>query len=159
MKEVIETGNEGGAGNLIVCELLMMHINDDILNDEGRIDQHKIDLVSRLGANWYCRASGNALFEVEKPISNKGIGVDMIPAEIRNSNILTGNNLGQLGNVEQIPGAEEINSFKNESLVSALIKKHNGNNIPSEELHHLAKKFLDEGHALNAWKTLLIDND
>ena len=158
VKEVIETGTEGGAGNLIVCEMVMMHINDAVLDNEGRIDQHKIDLVARMGANWYCRASGDALFEVEKPISNKGIGVDIIPADIRNSNILTGNNLGQLGNVEHLPNENEVNAFKNETVISNLIKNYNGNKIPNDELHQLAKKFLDEGNSSNAWKTLLINN-
>lgn len=159
VKEVIETGKEGGAGNLIVCEMVMMHINDAVLDEDGRIDQHKIDLVARMGANWYCRASGDSLFEVEKPLSSKGIGVDMIPADIRNSNILTGNNLGQLGNVEQLPNEQEINSFKNETVISNLINKFNGNKIPNEELHQLAKKFLEEGNSMNAWKTLLINQD
>ncbi|NNC86579.1 MAG: flavin reductase family protein [Bacteroidia bacterium] len=155
VKEVIETGTEGGAGNLIVCELLMMHINDDILDADERIDQNKIDLVARMGANWYCRASGDALFEVEKPIRNKGIGVNEIPEHIRNSDILTGNNLGQLGNVEHLPSASDIESFKSDSVIAELLKQHGGN-LSDSEMHKQAKLFLEKNDVNNAWKILLL---
>ena len=100
VNQVIELGNQGGAGNLVVCEVLLIHVDENILDANKNIDPNKIDLVSRMGGNWYCRASGNTLFEVEKPIATMGIGIDKIPAHIRNSKVLTGNNLGQLGNVE-----------------------------------------------------------
>ena len=103
VKEVVELGNEGGAGNLVICEVKLIHIDDAILNEEGTIDQNKIDLVGRMGGDSYVRASGDALFEVPKPIRQKGIGVDALPNPIKNSSILTGNDLGMLGNVEVLP--------------------------------------------------------
>ena len=103
VKEVVELGNEGGSGNLVICEIKLIHIDDTILNEEGTIDQHKIDLVGRMGGDYYVRASGDALFEVPKPIRQKGIGVDALPDAIKNSSILTGNDLGMLGNVEELP--------------------------------------------------------
>lgn len=111
VKEVIETGTEGGAGNLIVCEILKIHIRKDVLDADGLIDQHKIDLVARLGKDWYCRASGAALFEVEKPLARLGIGIDSLPESVRTSRILTGNDLARLGNVEALPSEEEVQEF------------------------------------------------
>ena len=109
VKQVIETGQEGGAGNLVICEVLKMHINESILDEDGFIDQHKIDLVARMGGNWYSRAN-LGMFEVPKPLSTLGIGIDAIPVEIRESKTLTGNDLGKLGNVEALPKDEEIES-------------------------------------------------
>jgi len=106
VKEVIELGNEGGAGNLVICEVKLIHIDDAILNEEGTIDQNKIDLVGRMGGDFYVRASGDALFEVPKPIRQKGIGVDALPDAIKNSSILTGNDLGMLGNIEVLPAID-----------------------------------------------------
>lgn len=116
VKEVIELGNEGGAGNLVICEVKLIHIDDAILNEEGMIDQHKIDLVGRMGGDYYVRASGDALFEVPKPIRQKGIGVDALPEAIKNSAILTGNDLGMLGNVEELPTINENHFTENWDL-------------------------------------------
>ena len=91
VRDIIETGTEGGAGNLVICEVLVMHINDNILNEKKQINPHKIDLVARMGGDFYCRTSGNAVFEVTKPHTQLGIGVDALPESIRNSRILTGN--------------------------------------------------------------------
>lgn len=143
VREVIETGQEGGAGNLVVCEILKMHISEDVLDDDGTIDQHKIHLVSRLGKNWYGKAFGDALFEVEKPLATKGIGVDAIPQDIRLSNVLTGNNLGQLGNVEHLPTAEEVAAYTQQHPVT------------KEQAHQIAKNLLDEGKTNEAWMVLL----
>ncbi|MEK6616859.1 MAG: flavin reductase family protein [Bacteroidota bacterium] len=146
VKEVIELGKNAGAGNLVVCEIVLMHLSESILNEKKFIDQHKLDLVGRLGGNWYVRASGNSIFEVTKPSENHGIGVDSIPEKIRNSTVLTGNNLGQLGNVEKLPGREDVMVYKNQFL------KH----ISEEkEIHSIAKKLLDEGRVEDGWKTLL----
>lgn len=103
VKEVVELGTEGGSGNLVICEIVLIHIDDAVLNEEGTIDQHKIDLVGRMGGDYYVRANGDALFEVPKPIRQKGIGVDALPDAIKNSSVLTGNDLGMLGNVEELP--------------------------------------------------------
>lgn len=108
---IIETGDQGGAGNLVICEVLLIHLNPGILDKNGVIDQHKIDLVGRLGRDYYCRASGDALFTVEKPLQKLGIGIDQLPEKIRFSEYLTGNDLGKLGNIEKLPNEEEIDNF------------------------------------------------
>lgn len=156
VNQVIELAQTPGAGNLIICELLRIHVNPSIMDDRGRINQQKIDLVARLGGDWYCRASGPALFEVEKPVRTKGLGVDRIPERIRYSRYLTGNNLGQLGNTEQLPDTDDIEIYKKINLeLAALMMEH----LPHEELeqrtHILAKKYLDEGKVTEAWKILL----
>jgi flavin reductase (DIM6/NTAB) family NADH-FMN oxidoreductase RutF len=154
--KVIETGTEGGAGNLIICEIVLMHINEDILTSDQKIDPNKIDLVSRMGGDWYCRASGSALFEVAKPLSKLGIGVDAIPSNIRLSRILTGNNLGQLGNVEQLPSADEIAEISRRDFMKDL-KARFGHDATTYEnkRHELAKALLDKNEVDLAWKVLL----
>jgi len=153
--DVVETGKEGGAANLIICEILLMHINENILNEEKRIDPDKIDLVARMGGDLYCRASGSALFEVAKPNTNLGIGVDHIPEQIRMSNILTGNNLGQLGNASHLPSAEEINIMKQSESLSAILDSSKSDSEKIDLMHMQAKKLLDEGNVSDAWKILL----
>ena len=148
VNEVISLGDEGGAGNLVVCEIKLVHINESILNEAGKIDPNKIDLVGRMGGNWYCRASQDAIFEVEKPLTTLGIGIDQIPSDIRNSDILSGNDLGMLGNVEHIPNMEEVGQFCTANKLS------NENNTT---LHQKAKELLNQGNKMDAWKTLLID--
>ena len=106
--EVKELGQNGGAGNLIICEVVRIHIKEELLNEQGHIDQTKIDLVSRMGGNWYCRANGDALFEIDKPITTQGIGVDCLPEKVRLSKELSGNDLGRLGNMLELPSAESI---------------------------------------------------
>ncbi|MCU0448097.1 MAG: flavin reductase family protein [Microscillaceae bacterium] len=157
VKQIIETGTEGGAGNLIVCEVVLTHIQADILNEAGKIDQHKIDLVGRLGGDWYVRAGGNALFEVEKPLAKKGIGVDQIPAKIRLSTILTGNNLGKLGNVEQLPAEEEVKAFAQElNFADLQAQFKDDKNALEIHLHQIAQAYLTNNETLKAWKTLLL---
>lgn len=136
--EVKETGNEGGAGNLIICEVLLMHIDEKILNELGQIDPHKIDLVARMGADYYCRASGNAVFEVAKPNLSLGMGFDNLPAHIRYSKILTGNHLGQLANCTQIPDIDP--SFQVED---------------NNALEEIAIKYIEKGDLQSAWQVLL----
>ncbi|OYU94751.1 MAG: flavin reductase [Bacteroidetes bacterium B1(2017)] len=154
--DVIETGKEGGAGNLIIAEMLVMHISPDVLTADGKIDQQKIDLVGRLGSDWYVRASGNALFEVAKPAKNLGIGFDNLPEAIRNSSILTGNNLGMLANVETLPDADSVAIFghMNKELF-AILNRDVSKPEKKELLHHLAHRLLNEGKVQDAWKTLL----
>ncbi len=153
---VISLGDGGGAGNLVICEVILAHVDEDILDASGKIDPFKLDPVGRMGGNWYVRASGNALFEVAKPNLNMGIGVDQIPDNIRDSEILTGNDLGKLGNIERLPTSHEIEEFANEPEVSAILEYFPDN--PDEqiaELHKLAREFLDQGELEKAWKTLL----
>jgi flavin reductase (DIM6/NTAB) family NADH-FMN oxidoreductase RutF len=159
VKEVVELGQEGGAGNLIICEIVMIHIDESILDDDGRIDQHKIDLVGRLGGNWYVRASGNALFEIAKPLTSLGIGVDQIPKDIRLSTVLTGNNLGQLGNVEQLPNETDVNEFRLTELSDLFIEFENDSKLLEIELHKKAQEYLSLGLVDKAWLTLLSFNN
>lgn len=154
--EVKETGMEGGAANLIICEILRMHISESVLTPENKIDIHKLDLVARMGGDYYCRASGAAIFEVSKPNSALGIGYDQIPENIRMSKVLTGNNLGQLGNVSILPEQGELDEFLRRDFMQELNKRF-GNNpeILENKLHELAKSLLDKGHVDEAWKVLL----
>lgn len=153
---VIELGKESGAGNLIICEVLMFHLSKEVLDEHHRIDPNKIDLVARLGGNWYSRTSGNALFEVTKPLLTNGIGIDQIPEYIRNSNVLTGNNLGQLGNVEKLPSSEEIMRYKRSGAIEKAFETY-GERMPDidNHIHHVAKALLDNGKVEEAWKVLL----
>jgi flavin reductase (DIM6/NTAB) family NADH-FMN oxidoreductase RutF len=158
VNEIIALGDQGGAGNLVICEVLKMHIDQDILDTDGNIDQYKIDLVARLGGNWYARASGSALFEVEKPLVTKGVGVDAIPPRIRNSYILSGGDLAKLGNVEALPTDEEVRSILQHPKVEAIFVQTEHGLEAREALHHLAKEYLQAGKVKKAWKVLLCDN-
>ena len=154
VQQVIALGDQGGAGNLVICLVKRIHVNETILNQNNQIDQHKIDLVSRLGGNWYCRASGDSLFEVEKPLTTLGIGVDQIPTDIRFSPVLTGNHLGQLGNVEALPDQESLQEFKQSEIYALLLM-----DIPNTDFahHRVAASLLDKGDTLTAWKVLLAE--
>jgi len=156
---VIQTGDQGGAGNLIICEILLMHINELILDKNGRIDQNKIDLVARMGGNYYCRASGNAIFEIEKPTEKLGIGIDQIPETIRLSKILTGNDLGKLGNVEALPTEQEIEAARQQPEIKAILDQYaNDKAALQKHLHTYARKLLEEGKVMKAWETLSIEH-
>lgn len=159
VREVIELGEEGGAGNLVVCEVVMMHIDDEVLDENGKIDQTKIDLVGRMGGNYYVRAHGEALFEVAKPLQKLGIGIDSIPEEIRNSDILSGNDLGKLGNVEALPDETSVNDFKLTELADLFVELEDDSARLEKELHKKARAFLQLGMVDEAWKTLLSYND
>jgi flavin reductase (DIM6/NTAB) family NADH-FMN oxidoreductase RutF len=157
VKQVIETGNEGGAGNLIICEILLMHVSEAVMDENGRIDQHKIDLVARCGYDWYCRASGPALFEVAKPNLKLGIGLDNIPDDIRLSEVLTGNDLGQLGNLEAIPAYEEVQAFATMREIQRLMESLEENpGTRKLALHLAAKELIKAGKVAEAWKLLLL---
>lgn len=152
VNEVIATGEEGGAGNLIICEVLCMHINDEVLDENGAIDPHKIDLVARMGGNYYCRASGNAVFEVAKPNTDLGIGVDALPSEIKNSKILSGNNLGVLGNSTSIP---ELDPNFVDTQLNTIKKNIPDSTAQLDALHQYAKQLIEVGDLPNAWQVLL----
>ncbi len=150
INEIVELGDQGGAGNLVICEVLKMHVSKEILDEKGYIDQHKIDLVARMGGNWYTRAI-SGMFEVPKPLQTLGIGVDAISEEIRNSKVLTGNDLGKLGNVEQLPSAQEIMDYTREDAeMNALLEKGD-----EELIHKRAKEYLENNEPAVAWKILL----
>jgi flavin reductase (DIM6/NTAB) family NADH-FMN oxidoreductase RutF len=155
VNQVIPLGTEGGAGNLVICEVKLMHVNIDVLNAVGKIDQQKIDLVSRLGGDWYARAHGEALFEVPKPLTTLGIGVDALPIEFRTSTVLTGNDLGMLGNTENLPDASDIEVFKrmNKDLLN-IIQTQTGDALVKAK-HQLAHQYLELKEVEAAWKILL----
>ena len=143
-------GKEGGAGNLIFSEVLKIHVDADILDENGTIDQYKIDQVARMGGNWYSRAN-MGLFEVPKPLSNLGIGVDQIPEHIRLSNVLTGNDLGMLGNVEKLPSSEEVMKYVDDNVDVRSILSAGDEAL----LHTKAQELLKNKDVLSAWKVLL----
>jgi len=141
-------GKEGGAGNLIFSEVVKIHIKKSILDSQGGIDQFKIDLVARMGGNWYSRAKVG-MFEVPKPLSTRGIGVDSLPEPIRTSTVLSGNDLGMLGNVETLPDKKEVELFMDQhpELKKVAVK---------QDLHKKAKEFLMNNDVSSAWKVLMI---
>ncbi|QBA65131.1 flavin reductase family protein [Muriicola soli] len=144
-------GQEGGAGNLVFAEVVKIHLAKRILNPDGGIDQHKIDQVARMGGNWYTRAN-MGMFEVPKPIRSKGMGVDKLPSHIRNSEILSGNDLGMLGNVEALPIVEEIDEFVNENPEIRSLKENNNREL----IHKKAKEYLMKNEVSSAWKVLML---
>ncbi len=154
VNEIKVLGNEKGGGNLVICEVLCMHINDEILNEtKSMIDQTKINHVARLGGNWYCKVDEHNLFEVAKPNTKLGIGFDNLPKSILHSNILTGNHLAQLANVERIPEEEE--QFTNMAM-TFIIKQYQKNTAKTNhELHKLAAELLNNGLVNDAWQVLL----
>ena len=150
VNEIISLGTQGGAGNLVICEILKMHISESVLDENGNIDPFKIDLVSRMGGNWYSRAN-QGLFEVAKPLTTLGIGVDQIPNFVKESSIFDGNDLGKLGNIEALPTTEEINIFvKQNFAVKGVLSS-------DDQLKQFkkAKEYLDQNDVDSAWKVLL----
>ncbi len=150
VNEIIALGEQGGAGNLVICEVVKMHIAEEVLAENGTIDQHKIDLVSRMGGNWYSRAN-QGLFEIPKPLTTLGMGVDQIPGKIKQSGYFDGNDLGLLGNVEQFPSAEEIAIFVKDNIaVKAALSSGE-----EQKVWQVAKNYLQQQDAESAWKVLL----
>jgi flavin reductase (DIM6/NTAB) family NADH-FMN oxidoreductase RutF len=155
--EVKPLGNEGGAGNLVICEVLRMHVDESILNAEGTmIDQRKLHHIARLGGDWYCKVDESSLFHVAKPNTQLGIGIDTLPETIRNSTILTGNNLGQLANVHEYPIVDA--TFEDERLKNIIQYFSINPDEMDNELHRYAKELLDAGKVTEAWQVLLADS-
>lgn len=157
VKNIISLGKEGGAGNLVVCEIIKMYISEDILNSHHQIDPNKIDLVGRMGGNWYCRASNTSLFEVQKPNTKIGIGYDQLPQHIKNSDILSGNDLAKLANVETLPSKEDVEKFKENNDLTKILKSSLDQAQTRENLHYHCKKLLKKNKVLDAWSILLIE--
>jgi len=150
VNDIIHLGTEGGAGNLVICEVVKLHIADEVLDENDQIDQNKLDLVARAGGSYYSRAN-KSFFEIPKPLSTLGIGVDSMPTEVKNSMILTGNDLGMLGNVEELPSKAEIEKF-----VNKMSENHpNIKGMSHREKHKIARNYLSYGDVDNAWKLLL----
>ena len=157
--EIKELGQNGGAGNLVICKILKMHIAEELLNDDQMIDQQKIDLVARMGGDWYCRADSNSMFEIKKPISTMGIGFDQIPKEVLNSTILSGNELGKLGGVEALPDETDVNEYRLIELSELFLEFEDNAKELETALHKKAKYFLGKNQLEAAWKTLLSFNN
>jgi flavin reductase (DIM6/NTAB) family NADH-FMN oxidoreductase RutF len=150
INDIVYLGKEGGAGNLIVCEVVKIHITDEVLNGDGSINQETLDLVARAGGNYYSRAR-KGFFEIPKPLKTMGIGVDAMPKHVKNSMILTGNNLGMLANVEALPSKKDVNDFINhisERYPDIKIASH-------RKKHKIAQNYLSYGDVESAWKLLL----
>ncbi|AMR30231.1 flavin reductase [Mucilaginibacter sp. PAMC 26640] len=158
VNDVISLGENGGAGNLVIAEVKRIHINEEILDADGKIDPHKIDLVARLGGDWYCRVTGDNLFKIAKPINyaGMGIGVDAFPKEVKNSSVLTGNNLGLLGLVKTLPSVEEVEAFSTTDEVKNLLDGTLDSQARILRLHLKAKQLLDNGRITDACKVLLM---
>ena len=156
VNEVKHLGTDAGAGNLVICEIICMHIDESILDENNTIDQTKIQHVARLGGDWYCKVDETNLFKVEKPNTQLGIGVDALPADIRNSKILTGNNLGQLANVHEMPLVDP--AFFDDRLKNIIQYYSINPDEMEKELHHYAKELLDAGKVKKAWQVLLALN-
>ncbi|ULC60013.1 flavin reductase family protein [Flaviramulus sp. BrNp1-15] len=150
VNDIIKLGTEGGAGNLVICEIVKFHIDDDVIDEDGSINQKKLDLVARAGASYYSRAR-KGFFEIPKPLTSLGIGVDSFPDYIKNSMVLTGNDLGMLANIEKLPTTKSVASF-----VEDLSKRYpNIKTATHREKHKLARNYLSFGDVESAWKILL----
>lgn len=150
--EVIELADTPGAGNLILAKVELVHINEDYLDKDAQLDTQKLDLVGRMGGNWYTRSSGTSLFEIPKPIRNQGIGVDQLPEKVRNSSVLTGNNLGRLGNLEALPTQEAIDRIAALPEIKELLES----SIDTVKIHKLAQQWLEENRTDDALALLCI---
>lgn len=154
--QVIELADTPGAGNLIIAKVELIHINGQFLDAQGKLDPLKMDLVGRMGGSWYTRSSGKSLFEIPKPIRSKGMGVDGLPGHIRNSSVLTGNNLGRLGNLEKTPSKQDIEAIGKDDEIRMLEKKLAKNPEKlKNELHWLSQRILEENDATKALAVLM----
>lgn len=149
VNDTIALGQDGGAGNLVIAEVVKLHIREDLIDDGLHIDQHKIDLVSRMGGNWYSRAN-QGMFEVEKPLQRQGIGVDQLPKSIRLSSILTGNDLGKLGNLEELPKNSSVQNFISEYNLVNFIEENS-----DEQIHIIAQEYIEKNELEKALHILL----
>jgi len=157
VREIVSLGEGRGHGSLVIAEVLRMHVQSDLLDENGKIDQAKIDLVARLGADWYCRVTKENLFEVPKPLRDKGIGVDQLPESIRLSTVLTGNHLGLLGNVKALPDQEEAEKILDDPEVKDIQDAFIGDPVSKRlHIHRLAASYLEKGEVGHAWKILLL---
>jgi flavin reductase (DIM6/NTAB) family NADH-FMN oxidoreductase RutF len=151
--EIKPLGQEGGAGNLVLCEILRIHLDESILDANKRIDQRKLHHVARLGGNWYCRVDPSNLFEVEKPNTALGMGVDALPGHIRQSRILTGNDLGRLANLQAMPDIDP--GFQDQRLKDIVRYYSTDPEELEKEIHLYAKELLEKDQVREAWQVLL----
>ena len=159
VNQVIELGTEGGAGNLIICEVVKFHIDESYLDENQLIDQQKIDLVARMGGNWYCRANEHAMFELEKPITTCGVGYDQLPQDFLQSDVLSKNLLARLAGIEEIPDETDVNEYKLMELSDLFLSLDSQPKELELALHKRAKVLLEQNNLKDAWLTLLSFNN
>ncbi|HLP53722.1 MAG TPA: flavin reductase family protein [Fluviicola sp.] len=159
VNQVIELGDQGGAGNLVICEVTKFHISEAVLDENGMIDQKKINLVARMGGNWYCHANEASMFEITKPITTIGIGFDQLPEDIRSSKVLSGNDLAQLAGVTELPNETDVNEYKLLELSDFFLSLEDEPAKLELELHKRAQQLIAENDIQGAWMTLLSFND
>jgi hypothetical protein len=157
VNQIIPLGTKGGAGNLVIAEIKLIHINDDLFSQTGEIKQDKVDLVARLGGDWYCRVTKENLFRIVKPLTNMGIGIDALPERVRNSFVLSGNDLGQLANVVSLPTDEEAEEIMYDPDIKEILDSTIGDETTRTiALQTKARELLATGDVSAAWKVLLI---
>ena len=159
VNQVVELGTEGGAGNLIICEVVKFHIDESYLDENQLIDQQKIDLVARMGGNWYCRANEHAMFELEKPITTCGVGYDQLPQDFLQSDVLSKNLLARLAGIEEIPNETDVNEYKLMELSDLFLSLDGQPKELELALHKRAKILLEQNNLKDAWLTLLSFNN
>ncbi|HRO74891.1 MAG TPA: flavin reductase family protein [Crocinitomicaceae bacterium] len=157
--EIKELGTGGASGNLVICEVVKIHVREDLLDANGQIDQKKINLVSRMGGSWYCHSNEASMFEAERPLTTTGVGFTKIPQDILNSTVLTGNDLGKLGRILELPDETEVNEFKLIDLSDLFISLEDEPEKLEIALHQKAQEYLRESKIEEAWKTLLAFNN
>jgi flavin reductase (DIM6/NTAB) family NADH-FMN oxidoreductase RutF len=159
VNQVIELGDGGGAGNLVICEVVKIHVKEEVLDENGQIDQFKINLVSRMGGNWYCHANEQSMFEVQKPLTTIGIGFDALPKDILQSTVFSKNDLALLASVEEIPNETEVNEYKLLELSEIFVSLEDNPQKLELTLHENAKDLIKNNQIIDAWKTLLSFNN
>lgn len=155
VEQIIELGHEGSSGNLVICRVLRMHYREEYLDENKKVDTEKIDLVGRMGGAWYNRAKGKSLFQVAKPGRDRGIGIDQLPESIRNSEILSGNDLGRLGGISSLPTHEQLVAISQESNVKGLVEDVSLSE-QQKALHRLAKTYIEVGEVEKALQILML---
>ena len=155
--EVKSLGDQGGSGNLVICKVVLIHVQDSILDKHGKVDPQQVDSVARMGGEYYCRVSGENIFVLPKPGIPPGIGIDLLPVELMNSSVLTGNDLGRLANIEKIPPVEEVKAFAETFDYNSLWRGTENNRVNA--IHKQAQVFLSKGEVKKAWLLLLSAND
>jgi len=158
VKDIISLGDNGGAGNLIICEVVMMHLDKSILDEDGKIDHQKVDLIGRMGRAYYTKAGGESIFKIYQPVNVIGMGMDNLPEHIRKSEILSGNSLAALAAFEELPDSDEVESFKTDPRIKQLVERcKNNQDLLQRQSHQLAIEMMEQDKIDDAWKTLMID--
>jgi hypothetical protein len=156
VEQVIPLGDGPGAGNLVIAKVLLMHIQEKYLDERGKLDTTRLDLVGRMGGKWYTRTIPDSLFAIPKPLKNIGIGVDQLPESVRSSEVLTGNNLGRLGNLRELPSEPVLREVEEQEEIRTLLQDPGSASDRRRKLHQLAQNWIDRGEPEQALSLLLI---